>query len=63
MFRKKKDLSKPLNIGPILGFTEETILESNKWYSSPNQVSINKTETFNIVSGSYRDGVEGHVFH
>lgn len=64
---EKLDFSQPSNIGSLLGFTERKILDANKWHSSPSQVSINKVDviriTCNIVRGSYRDGVEGHVLH
>lgn len=61
------DFTKPANIGPLLGFTTNTVLDANKWHVSPSQVSINKVDviriTCNIVRGSYRDGIEGHVLH
>lgn len=64
---EKLDFTQPSNIGSLLGFTEKTVLEPNKWHVSPNQVSINKVDvirvTCNIIRGSYRDGVEGHVLH
>lgn len=61
------DFTKTDSLGPILGFTEPTVLEANKWHISPNQVTINKVDviriTCNLVRGSYRDGIEGHVLH
>lgn len=64
---EKIDFSKPSNIGSLLGFTEEKILEPNKWHTSSSQVNINKVDviriTCNIVRGTYRDGTEGHVLH
>lgn len=61
------DFSRPSNIGLLLGFSEKVILEANKWHVSPTQVTINKVDviriTCNIVCGSYRDGIEGHVLH
>lgn len=61
------DFSKQSTIGPLLGFTEKTKLDANKWHVSPSQVTINKVDviriTCNVVRGSYRDGIEGHVLH
>lgn len=61
------DFTKENSLGPILGFTKPAVLEANKWHVSPSQVTINKVDviriTCNIVRGSYRDGVEGHVLH
>lgn len=61
------DLTKNDSLGTVLGFTEPVVLEANKWHVSPSQVTINKVDviriTCNIVRGSYRDGVEGHVLH
>lgn len=61
------DFTKTDSLGPILGFTEPTVLEANKWHISPSQVTINKVDviriTCNLVRGSYRDGIEGHVLH
>jgi hypothetical protein len=64
---EKLDFRQPASIGSLLGFTEKALLEENKWHISPSQVSINKVDviriTCNIIRGSYRDGVEGHVLH
>lgn len=61
------DFTKSKTLGPLLGFTELANLEANKWHESPSQVCINKVDVIrivcNIVRGSYRDGVEGHVLH
>ncbi len=61
------DFTKQYSLAPLLGFTNKSKLEANKWYKSPNPVSIVKVDviriTCNIVRGSYRDGVEGHVLH
>lgn len=61
------DFSKPSSIGNLLGYTGGKVLEANKWHVSESQVSINKVDvirvTCNIVRGSYRDGIEGHVLH
>lgn len=61
------DFTKPNSLGSLLGFPNNTKLEANKTHASPNQVSINKVDVIrvacNIVRGSYRDGVEGHVLH
>lgn len=61
------DFSKPHSIGKIFGFTKQRILDANKWHFSDSQVTINKVDviriTCNLVRGSYRDGVEGHVLH
>lgn len=61
------DFTKAGTLGPLLGFTEPTILEANKWHESPSQVSINKVDVIrivcNIVRGSYKNGVGGHVLH
>lgn len=57
------------SLGPLLGWTDdsEDPLTPNIWHKSPNQVNINKVDvirlTCDIVQGSYRDGVEGHVLH
>lgn len=60
------DFTKPNSIAPLLGF-KESILEHNKWHDSTDPVNIIKVNviriTCNIVRGSYRDGVEGHVLH
>lgn len=61
------DFTKPDSLGSLLGFPNDTKLEANKYHSSPHQVSIIKVDvirvTCNIVRGSYRDGIEGHVLH
>lgn len=61
------DFSKHDSIGKLLGFEGVSKLASNIWHESPNQVNIIKVDiirvTCNIVKGSYRDGVEGHVLH
>lgn len=61
------DFTKTQTLGSLLGFTKSEILAANKWHESPNQVTINKVDVIrivcNIVRGSYRDGVEGHVLH
>lgn len=61
------DFSKPDSLGSLLGFIDKKRLEADVWHTSSHQVSINKVDviriTCNIVSGSYRDGVEGHVLH
>lgn len=61
------DFTKPCSLSSILGFPNSMTLDANKRYSSPSPVSINKVDvirvTCNIVRGSYRDGVEGHVLH
>lgn len=61
------DLSKSNSIGQLLGFEGTEKLSPNIWHESPNQVNIIKVDivrvTCNIVKGSYRDGVEGHVLH
>jgi len=61
------DFTKKNSIAGVLGFTDAHKLPPNIWHISPNQVAINKVDiirvTCNIVRGSYRDGVEGHVLH
>lgn len=61
------DFTKDNTIAPLLGFNTNVILEANKLHKSPNQVFINKVDivrvTCNLVRGSYKDGVEGHVLH
>lgn len=61
------DFTKPRSLATLLGFGENQKLEANKWHKSPDPVAINKVDiiriTCNIVKGSYRDGVEGHVLH
>ena len=61
------DFSKPNSLGKLLGFENNRILEANKWHISPREVTINKVDviriTCNLVRGSYRNGVEGHVLH
>lgn len=60
------DFTNQFTIRELLGFNSEK-LAANKWHISPNQVTINKVDiirvTCNIVKGSYRNGVEGHVLH
>lgn len=60
------DFTQDNTIRDLLGFNKEKLL-ANKWHVSPNQATINKVDiirvTCNIVKGSYRDGVEGHVLH
>lgn len=60
------DFMRENTIRDLLGFKNEK-LTANKFHVSPNQATINKVDiirvTCNIVKGSYRDGVEGHVLH
>lgn len=60
------DFSVENSIGSLLGWDKER-LEANKWHISPKQVAINKVDviriTCDIVQGTYRDGIEGHVLH
>lgn len=60
------DFTQEHTLRSVLGFNKER-LDANKTHTSPNQASINKVDiirvTCNIVRGSYRDGVEGHVLH
>lgn len=60
------DFTRDNTLRELLGF-DSVKLEANKWHVSAKQVSINKVDiirvTCNIVKGSYRDGVEGHVLH
>ncbi len=61
------DFTREKTIGPLLGFTEKQTYPANTFHQSVKQVNINKVDvirvTCNIVRGSYRDGVEGHVLH
>lgn len=61
------DFTKPHTHATLLGFNEGDKLTPNETHISPNQVNIIKVDviriTCNIVRGSYRDGVEGHVLH
>lgn len=61
------DFTKGNTIASLLGFDTGVKLDANKVHKSPNQVFINRVDiiriTCNLVRGSYRDGVEGHVLH
>lgn len=54
-------------LAPLLGFNKGDKLTPNTYHQSPKQVAIIKVDiiriTCNIVRGSYRDGIEGHVLH
>lgn len=60
------DFNQEHTIRDILGFAKGK-LAANKAHISSNQVTINKVDVIrvccNIVKGSYRDGIEGHVLH
>lgn len=61
------DFTKPHSLATLLGFNESDTLSSNEWHVSSNKVNIVRVDviriTCNIVRGSYRDGIEGHVLH
>lgn len=61
------DFTKEGTLASLLGFHNTQKLEPGEYSVSPNQVSIIKVDviriTCNLVRGSYRDGVEGHVLH
>lgn len=63
---EKIDFTIPHSLASLLGFNAEQ-LEANILHTSSKQVSINKVDiiriTCNIVRGSYRNGIEGHVLH
>lgn len=61
------DFNQPNSLGSLLGFPNDIKLKANQNHCSPHQVSIIKVDvirvTCNVVRGSYRDGIEGHVLH
>lgn len=61
------DFTKSNSIASILGFEEGITLKADTWHESSKPVDIIKVNviriTCNVVRGSYRDGVEGHVLH
>lgn len=64
---KNIDFTKTNTIASLIGFNKNDMLQANINHTSPNPVSIIKVDviriTCNIVRGSYRDGIEGHVLH
>ena len=64
---KNIDFTQPNTLASLLGFSITNKLIANKWHSSDNQVAINKVDVIRItcsaVTGSYKDGVEGHILH
>lgn len=60
------DFNQSNSLGTILGFAEG-ILEPNIWHSSTLPISIVQVEIIrlvcNLVSGSFNNGIEGHIIH
>lgn len=61
------DFTLPNTIGDLLGFTEKTVLEKNKWHCAPSTANIFPVNIVrvvcNIAHGSYSNGEECHVIY